>query len=311
MAGSRALASDATRRRGVTKRTKKNWLFAYVMIAPLCIGLTIFYIWPFIQNVWFSFNEVTKFNISTFCGLDNYKELLSDKDVWKALGNTLRYVIITVPVGLVFSILLASLLNMKIRGKSFYRVMYFLPSITMSAAVAMVWKWIYNERMGILNGALQALGFSGHNWLTDSNTALYCIMIVGMWMSVGYNMIILLAGMQGIPKMYYEAASIDGANTKDCFFHITVPLLTPTIFFVMITSIIGGFQVFDVIYMMIGKTNPAFDDTQTIVMLFYEEAFNYGHKGYAAAISIVLFVIILALTIVQFALQKVWVNYED
>ena len=298
-------------RRGVTRRTKMNWAFSYCMIAPLCIGLAVFYLWPFVQNLWFSFNDVTKFNISTFCGLDNYRKLFGDKEVWKALSNTLKYVVVTVPLGMCFSILLAALLNMKIRGKSFYRVLYFLPSITMSAAVAMVWKWIFNEQMGILNSALKAMGMSGHNWLTDNRTALLCIMIVGMWMTIGYNMIILLAGMQGISKTYYEAASMDGAGVWARFFHVTLPLLTPTIFFVMITSIISGFQVFDAVYMMIGKTNPAYDDTQTIVMLFYEQAFDYGHKGYAAAISVLLFAIILVLTIVQFSLQKKWVNYDE
>lgn len=305
MAGTRVRTREETgKKHHTTRRTKMNWVFAYIMIAPLTIGLAVFYLWPFVQNLWFSFNNVTKFNVSTFCGLDNYVKMWGDKTVWKALGNTLKYVVITVPVGLAFSILLAALLNMKIKGKSFYRVMYFLPSITMSAAVAMVWRWIFNEQMGVLNSFLKAIGLSGHNWLTDSKTALYCIMIVGLWMTIGYNMIILLAGMQGISKTYYEAASIDGAGVWARFAHVTVPLLTPTIFFVMITSIISGFQVFDVVYMMIGTTNPAFDDTQTVVMLFYEEAFNYGHKGYAAAISIMLFVIILALTIFQFAVQK-------
>lgn len=313
MATDRRVAKEGAPRvrRGVTRRTKMNWVFSYCMIAPLCIGLAVFYLWPFVQNLWFSFNDVTKFNISTFCGLDNYRKLFGDKEVWKALSNTLKYVVVTVPLGMCFSILLAALLNMKIRGKSFYRVLYFLPSITMSAAVAMVWKWIFNEQMGILNSALKAMGMSGHNWLTDNRTALLCIMIVGMWMTIGYNMIILLAGMQGISKTYYEAASMDGAGVWARFFHVTLPLLTPTIFFVMITSIISGFQVFDAVYMMIGKTNPALDDTQTIVMLFYEQAFDYGHKGYAAAISVLLFAIILVLTIVQFSLQKKWVNYDE
>ena len=134
-------------------------------------------------------------------------------------------------------------------------------------------------------------------------------MLVGLWMSVGYNMIILLAGMQGISKTYYEAASIDGAGPITQFFQITVPLLTPSIFFVMITSIISGFQVFDVVYMMIGKLNPAYDSTQTVVMLFYRQAFDYGYKGYAAAISILIFLAIMLVTLVQFVVQKKWVNY--
>lgn len=294
----------------VSSRKKKDWIAAYILIAPVTIGLLVFYIWPFVQNIWFSFNDVNKFNVSTFVGLENYKTLISDKEVWQTLGNTLKYVIITVPVGLVLSIFLAALMNTKIKGKSIYRTLYFLPSITMSAAVAMVWKWIYNEQMGILNGVIRALGGKGHGWLTDPKTALYMIMVVGLWMTVGYNMIILLAGMQGIDKSYYEAAALDGAGVFAQFKNITVPMLTPTVFFVMVTSIISGFQVFDVVYMMIGKTNPAYASTQTVVMLFYRTAFDYGYKGYAAAISILIFLVIMLVTVVQLWGQKKWVNYD-
>lgn len=293
-----------------TSRQKKDWFAAYVFIAPVTIGLLVFYIWPFIQNVWFSFNDVNKFNVSTFVGLQNYIEMFQDKEVWRTFGNTLKYVIITVPVGLFLSICIAALMNSKIKGTSIYRTLYFLPSVTMAAAVSMVWKWIYNEKMGILNSVIRALGGEGHGWLTDPKTALYCIMIVGLWMTVGYNMIILLAGMQGISKSYYEAAAIDGAGPFAQFFKITIPMLSPTIFFVMITSIISGFQVFDVIYMMVGKTNPAYESTQTVVMLFYRKAFDYGYKGYAAAISIFIFAIIMLITVFQLIGQKKWVNYD-
>lgn len=259
-----------------SKREKKDWIAAYIFIAPVTLGLLVFYIWPFIQNIWFSFNEVSKFNVATFCGLANYQKLFHDGEVLRTFGNTL----------------------------------YFLPSVTMAAAVAMVWKWIYNEKMGILNSAIRALGGKGIGWLTDPKIALYSVMIVGLWMSVGYNMIILLAGMQGISKSYYEAAQIDGAGPIQLFFKVTIPLLTPTIFFVMITSIISGFQVFDVIYMMIGKTNPAYANTQTVVMLFYRQAFDYGYKGYAAAISILIFAVIMLVTVIQMIGQKKWVNYD-
>ena len=180
-----------------SKREKKDWIAAYIFIAPVTLGLLAFYIWPFIQNIWFSFNEVSKFNVATFCGLANYQKLFHDGEVLKTFGNTLKYVVVT------------ALLNSKIKGTSIYRTLYFLPSVTMAAAVAMVWKWIYNEKMGILNSAIRALGGKGIGWLTDPKIALYSVMIVGLWMSVGYNMIILLAGMQGISRSYYEAAQID------------------------------------------------------------------------------------------------------
>ena len=150
-----------------SKREKKDWIAAYIFIAPVTLGLLVFYIWPFIQNIWFSFNEVSKFNVATFCGLANYQKLFRDGEVLKTFGNTLKYVVVTVPVGLFLSILIATLLNSKIKGTSIYRTLYFLPSVTMAAAVAMVWKWIYNEKMGILNSAIRALGGKGVGWLTD------------------------------------------------------------------------------------------------------------------------------------------------
>ena len=289
---------------------KKDWIAAYIFIAPVTIGLLVFYIWPFIQNVWFSFNDVNKFNVATFNGIENYKQLVSDKEVWASLGTTLKYVVFTVPVGLFLSILIASLLNAKIKGKGIYRTIYFLPSITMAAAVALVWKLIFNGDYGILNTVLEFFGVEGKRWLTDPSTALFCVMMVGIWSGAGYNMIILLAGMQGVSNSYYEAAALDGAGPIQQFFKITIPMLTPTIFFVMITGIISGFQVFDVIFMMIGKTNPAYESTKTVVMLFYRTAFDYGYKGYAAAISILIFAAIMLVTAVQMWGQKKWVNYD-
>ena len=296
------------KKKKATARQKKDWFAGYVFIAPVTLGLLVFYIWPFIQNFWFSFNNVNKFNVTHFIGLDNYKQLIGDAEVWTTFGNTLKYVVFTVPIGLFLSICIAALLNAKIRGTSIYRTLYFLPSVTMAAAVAMVWKWVFNEKMGILNSVIAGLGGERVGWLTNPKTALFIVMLVGLWMSVGYNMIILLAGMQGIPKTYYEAASIDGAGGLAQFFKITIPLLTPSIFFVMITSIISGFQVFDVVYMMVLKSNPAYESTQTVVMLFYRQAFDYGYKGYAAAISILIFIAIMIVTIFQLIGQKKWVN---
>lgn len=297
------------KKKKATARQKKDWFAGYVFIAPVTLGLLVFYIWPFIQNFWFSFNDVNKFNVTHFIGLDNYKQLIGDAEVWTTFGNTLKYVVFTVPIGLFLSICIAALLNAKIRGTSIYRTLYFLPSVTMAAAVAMVWKWVFNEKMGILNSIIAGLGGERVGWLTNPKSALFIVMLVGLWMSVGYNMIILLAGMQGIPKTYYEAASIDGAGGLAQFFKITIPLLTPSIFFVMITSIISGFQVFDVVYMMVLKSNPAYESTQTVVMLFYRQAFDYGYKGYAAAISILIFIAIMIVTIFQLIGQKKWVNY--
>ena len=294
-----------------SRRQKKDWIAAYIFIAPVTIGLLIFYVWPFIQNFWFSFNDVNKFNMATFCGLDNYKKLFEEPDLMLALKNTILYAVITVPIGLFISLLLATLLNSKIKGKGIYRTIYFLPSITMAAAVALVWKLIFNGDYGILNTVLEFFGVEGKRWLTDPSTALFCVMMVGIWSGAGYNMIILLAGMQGVSNSYYEAAEIDGAGPVQKFFKITIPLVSPTIFFVTITGLIGAFQVFDTLYMMIDiDTNPAFNAVKTTNVLFYQNAFTYGYKGYAAAISIFMFVIIMIITAIQLWGQKKWVNYD-
>ena len=294
-----------------SRRQKKDWIAAYIFIAPVTIGLLIFYVWPFIQNFWFSFNDVNKFNMATFCGLDNYKKLFEEPDLMLALKNTILYAVITVPIGLFISLLLATLLNSKIKGKGIYRTIYFLPSITMAAAVALVWKLIFNGDYGILNTVLEFFGVEGKRWLTDPSTALFCVMMVGIWSGAGYNMIILLAGMQGVANSYYEAAEIDGAGPVQKFFKITIPLVSPTIFFVTITGLIGAFQVFDTLYMMIDiDKNPAFNAVKTTNVLFYQNAFTYGYKGYAAAISIFMFVIIMIITAIQLWGQKKWVNYD-
>lgn len=291
-------------------RQRREEVAGYLFITPVVIGLSVFYIFPFLQNIWFGFNDVNQFNVAIFCGLDNYIRLLKDEEFLTALMNSLKSAVIIVPAVVVLSLLVASLLNTKIKGKSIYRTLYFLPAVTMSVAISLVWKWIYNGEYGILNTVLKIFRFEGKNWLSDPKYALFMVLIVEIWMAVGYNMIILLAGMQGISSSYYEAAVIDGAGEVACFLKITLPILTPTIFFVVITSIISSFQIFDTIFMMIPKDSPAFSESQTLVMMFYRNAFDYGAKGYAAAISSVVFLIVMIVTAIQFIMQKKWVHYE-
>ncbi|MDD2214003.1 MAG: sugar ABC transporter permease [Oscillospiraceae bacterium] len=301
---------SALSRRTGSRHQLADAMWGYFFVAPVVIGLAVFYAFPFLQNIYFSFCEVDRFNRSSFIGLDNYREMFSSGELYQSTGNTFLYVLLTVPLGIFLAILVAALLNSKARGQSALRTLYYLPAITMPAAIAMVWKWIYNGNYGVLNEFLKVFGVSGRNWLNESATALIAVAVVGIWSMVGYNMVILLAGMQGISPSYYEAAQIDGAGALACFFHITIPMLSPSIFFVLITSLISGFQVFDTIYMMIGKTSLAYESTQSLVMLFYRNAFDYGYKGYASAVSIYIFVIILLFTLIQFVAQKKWVHYE-
>ncbi|MCF2938661.1 sugar ABC transporter permease [Paenibacillus alkaliterrae] len=283
--------------------------WAYIMIAPLMLGLFIFYVYPVFQTVYYSFVEWGAFGNYKWTGLDNYNKLLTDTDLHRAIRNTVVYIVLSVPLSIFLSILVAALLNQKIRGLTIYRTLYFLPVITMPAAVAMVWRWLYNADYGLLNYALGLLSIKGPHWLTDPNIALYSVILVAIWSSIGNNMIIFLSGLQGISSSYYEAASIDGAGTISKFYRITLPLLTPTIFFVGVISLISAFQVFDMIYMMIGEKNIAIESTQSIVFLFYKYGFTQNMKGYASAIAVLLFVIILIVTFIQMKLQKKWVHY--
>ncbi|WP_435370405.1 carbohydrate ABC transporter permease [Cytobacillus oceanisediminis] len=291
-------------------RKRSDYFWAYLMIAPTMLGLFIFYLWPIVQNFYFSFTEWGAFGQYEWTGLDNYKRLLEDATLLQAFKNTSIYIIFTVPIGIFLSIIVAVLLNQNIKGKSIYRTLYFLPVITMPAAIAMVWKWLYNADYGMFNYLLSLARIEGPQWVSDPNIALYSIIAVAIWSGIGYNMVIFLSGLQGIPKMYYEAAEIDGAGPVTVFFKITLPLLSPVIFFVSIMSLIGAFQLFDLIFMMIGKSSTALESTQSIVYLFYQHAFVLNDKGYAAAIAVLLLAVILIITAIQMVLQKKWVHYD-
>lgn len=292
------------------KKYDKEGLFtAILFVSPLLLGILIFYLIPMFQNVFYSFTQWNQFGGYTFIGLANFKKLMSDGTVLLATRNTLTYAIFTVPIGVAISIVIAVLLNNKIKGVSFYRVIYFLPAVTMTSAVAMIWKWMFNAEYGIINQLLLKIGIAGPNWLTDSKWAMISLVVVGVWASLGTSIVLYLAGLQGVPRSFYEAADMDGASPIRKFFSITLPLLTPTIFFNMITSLISALQVYDLIFLMYSETNPALKNVQSLSYLFYRNAFVFNDKGYAAAISVLLLLITLLITVVNFRLQKKWVHY--
>lgn len=292
------------------KQHMKKYMWAYGFIAPSLILICILNLWPIIQTFYLSLNEVKGFQNPVFIGLLNYKTLFHDSEFWRSLFNTCIYTIITVPVGVSLSLLTAVFLNMSIKAKSLYRVLYFLPVISAPAAVAMVWRWLYNSEFGFINYFLSVFGIQGPNWIADSHTVLISVMIVGIWSLVGYNMVILLAGLQDIPRSYYEAAQIDGATSVKQFLHITVPLVSPTLFFVVLTTMISSLQVFDHIFMMLDSTNPSLKSGESIVYLFYKYTFANNNKGYGSAIATVLLVLVLILTVIQMKVQKKWVHYQ-
>ncbi|WP_214323666.1 carbohydrate ABC transporter permease [Nonomuraea sediminis] len=292
------------------RRPRRDWLWGYGLIAPMALGLAVFYLWPIVQTLYLSFTESGVFGGQTWVGLDNFAALFGDEEMLGALRNTLLYSVLVL-IGVPLAIVIAALLNVPgLRGLGFYRTLYFLPVVTMPAAVGLTWRYLYNGDFGLINYLLGEIGIDGPYWVSDPEFAIYAIAVVGIWSSLGYNAVLFLAGLQGIPKHYYEAAAIDGAGRMRQFFRITLPLLTPTTFFVMVITLINALQVFDLVYLMIDTKSPAMAGSRTIVYLFYEQGFVQNSRGYAAAIAVVLLALILALTALQFRLQRRWVHYE-
>ncbi len=295
------------KRREKTKFNLKDFFWGWLFLLPTVVGLLILNIIPIFQTIYQSFFKTGAFGKGNiFVGLQNYKKLFSDASVWQALFNTFKYAIIEVPFSIAIALVFAVLLNKKIRGRTVYRTIYFLPMVAAPAAIAMVWRWLYNSEFGLLNHLLNSIGLKSVEWISNPSIAFISIAIVGIWSVVGYNMVLFLAGLQEIPHDYYEAAEIDGANAFRQFFAITLPCLSPTMFFVTVTRVIGALQVFDVIYMMMDRVNPALYKTQSLVYLFYKYSFVESNKGYGSAIVVLLLAVIMIITAVQVYLQKKW-----
>ena len=293
------------------KRHSPDGWWPALFILPLAAGIGLFYLWPLLQSVYYSFTVWGVFGGSTWTGVENYVRLMQDPDVLRAIVNTLVYtgiLLIGIPIAVVF----AALLNRPgLRFAMIYRTCFFLPYIAMPTAISMVWRIIYNNDYGVINSTLRVVGIEGPAWISTEWFSLVAVAIVGLWMSIGFNMIILSAGLKGIPPELYEASAIDGAGKGRQFRSITVPLLTPSIFFLSVMTFIAGFQLFDMLYALLGPTNPVMPKTQSLVFLFYDAAFGANEKGYASAIGVLILLIIGLFTLVQFRLQRRWVHYAD
>jgi len=263
-----------------------------------------------------SFTDWNVMQSPKFLGLYNFRELLKDPVIGREFINTFYYAFGSVPISIAVSTVIANLLNTKIRGLTAYRTVYFLPYICMAAAITQVWQWVLNSRFGVVNQVLAKFGIPMINWMTDTRLIMPVIIFISVWTSVGYNMIILLAALQNISTSYYEAASIDGAGPFRRFFNITVPLISPTIFFLFIISFIGSFKAFDIVYIIIGgggqagSGGPLAMATRTVVFGIYERGLYFLRMGYASAQAVILFIVIMLITAVQFIAQKKWVYYE-
>ncbi|MHB0857651.1 MAG: carbohydrate ABC transporter permease [Anaerolineae bacterium] len=295
----------------VRLRSRPVWVeafYGYLFISPVLIGLVLFILGPLIASAVLSFTNTTMVSATQFIGLANYRSLLQEDDLfWRAMRVSFTYAVVTVPISTALQLILATALNRGLRGVSLFRVLFYLPSITPSVAIALLWVFIYNPQFGLANFLLDMVGLPRQMWLASSKTALPSLMIMSIWGSIGPGMILFLAGLQGISETYYEAAQIDGAGALAKFRYITVPLVSPVTFFSIVLGLIGALQTFDAVYI---ATNggPRYA-TLTMGLFIFQNAFTLLRFGYASAIAWVLAVIIFGLTLIQFRLQSRWVHY--
>lgn len=291
-------------------RARREELVFYLFVTPWLIGLIFFWGGPILAAFGLSFTDWSGVNISEIeiIGLENYSTMFADDLFWESVGNTAFYAVGSVVLGTLFALFLAILLNQEIPGLAFFRSIFYLPSVTAGVAVALVWIWILNPRVGLLNYGLSLIGIEGPRWLQSSEWVLPALIIMSLF-RVGPSMIILLAGLQGIPKNLYEAAEIDGAGRRAKLWNITIPMLSPALFFVIVVSTVGSFQIFTEIRIMTegGPGTSSF----VIVWYLWQQAFVYLRMGYASAVAWILFVVVMILVGIQFWLGSRWVYYES
>ncbi len=299
------------------RRNRRGGLLtASPFLLPSLIGLAVFFFAPMLVSILISLTDwngldrllAPGFLQEHFIGLDNFKSILTGKEFWHVLGNTLSYIALYIPLMLTVSIAVASLLSKQRRGVGVFRVLYYIPVLTSWVAASLIWRSILSPQYGAVNAILGFFGIQGPGWLLDEKWAMPAIVLVSVWKDMGFFGLILLSGMVGINQSYYEAAEIDGAGAWTRFWRITLPLLTPAIFYVLIVSLINSFQLFPQIMIMTeGGPNGA---TQVMVERIYQYGFRYFKMGYASAFSWILFLIIMACTALQMRMQKRWVNYD-
>jgi multiple sugar transport system permease protein len=287
---------------------RQEELIAYAFILPSLLGFVVFLVAPMVASLGISFYDWELLTPPQFVGLKNFATLLNDRVFRQVVVNTLYYTAGLVPLNLVVSLGLALWLNTRLRGLTLYRMAFFLPVVTVTVAVALIWRWMYEPRAGIVDAALHAVGLPGPTWLGDTHWAMPAIILMSLWKGFGYNMVLFLAGLQGIPVSIYEAAMIDGASAWQRFWRITLPLLSPVIFLAVVLTVISSFQVFDQALVMTNG-GPA-NATNTIVLYIYQNGFQFFRMGYASAIAWVLFAVIFIFTLFQMRLQGRWVQYD-
>jgi multiple sugar transport system permease protein len=275
--------------------------------SPFLLGFVAWRVYPMAYSVWLTFQKWDLLTPARYVGLQNYATMIADSKVWLSLANTAYYTFLGVPLHLALALLLALVLNMDLRGKSVYRTVFYLPSVTPAVASAVIWMQIFHTEFGILNSFLANFGILPIKWLWDPDIAKPALILMSMW-GIGPQMVIFLAGLQGIPDVLYEAAKIDGAGRWKQFLNVTVPMLSPVVFFNLVMGVIGSFQVFTAAFIMTsgGPQNA----TLFAVLYIYRNAFEYFKMGYASLLAWILCIVILFFTFIQFKLGKSWVYYE-
>jgi multiple sugar transport system permease protein len=287
-------------------------LTAFAFLLPLMVGIVLFFIIPIGQAFFYSLIKWKGAGPMEFVGLDNFVKLFTnDRKFTGELRNTFAFVFGSVPFTIIIALITAALMNSVRKGVGVYRVIYFLPNVTMVAVVAMIWKWLLNSQYGIVDNILDFMFGIRPAWLGDPSLTMFSMCVIGIWSGMGYCIVILIAALQNVDKTYYEAATIDGANGFQQFRHITAPLVTPTIFFLLITRMIQAFNQFDLVYMLVpsGTYGPIHRSLATVVFGIYDSAFQNFAMGYACAKAVILFFIIMIVTFIQFLGEKRWVKY--
>lgn len=309
------LAAPGAARKRSSKQLRET-IDAYTMLLPTILGVLVFFAVPLAISLYLSFTSArisTPVASATFVGLANYINVFKDSNFYLAIRNTLIFSAATLVLSTVPALILAVLLNEKIRGQAFFRALFFIPVVASVVAVSLLWRYLLNIDFGFVNYAFSLVGLPRIPWLTSPDWALLSVILVFSWKTIGYNMVIFLAGLQGISRPLYEAASIDGATRWQQFMRITVPMLSPTTFFILITTLINCLQIFDVPYALgYGRSTtigPA-DSMLTVVPLLYREGFISDHMGYSSSLAWVLFLMIMGITFLQFRISNRWVNYE-
>ncbi len=293
----------------MTRKKKENLRNGLLFVSPWLLGIMIFLVYPIIASLYYSFCEYSVLTPAQYIGWGNYQDLFSDEVFWKSLWNTFIYAAVALPLGSVMAILLALLLNMDIKAKSIFRTIYFLPSLLPIIAVAILWQWIFNGQFGLLNYLLSFIGIHGPNWLSDPKWSKSALIIMSLW-GAGNTMIIYLAGLQEVPQELYEAAELDGAIGLRKVWHVTLPMISPVIYFNVIMGIIGSLQVFAAPYVLgNGAGGAPARSLLFYTMYLYDNAFRYLRMGYASAMAWILFVIILLLTLTATWISKRFIYY--